>query len=487
VTEPRTPTPGGPSGPARPRVAIVVPSQAHVYGPMRGPRQLHLGAAYVAAAAEPVGDVVALDADAEAIDEEGFARWIRGGRFDVVGITAASPTLGQALAMARTVRREAPGAWIVLGGYHPTLAPAEVLGEPCVDVVVAGEGEEPFRALVEARRDGHGWEGIPGTVARGPDGAPRGVPRPHAAKDRLNHLPWPARHLFPGGYTYPDARRRRAAPIVTSRGCPGRCTFCNAHDLFGGHCAFRDAKSVVDEIEDLVRRQGFEEIHVWDDNFTTWKRRVFEIRDELARRGLHVPISLAGGIRADSAGEEVLEALRDMGVYALAVGVESGDQAVLDAANKGTTLEQVRGVFRRARALGFETSAFFMLGLLGDTPTSLRRTIDFALELGPGVAKFHVMKPFPGTTVRAQLKERGLLIDEGYEALGIHLPPVHRLPGLEPDDLVAWQHRAYREFYFASPARLLRQVGRIRSWHRLRVNLEAGLNLLRLIAPGRRP
>jgi radical SAM superfamily enzyme YgiQ (UPF0313 family) len=449
---------------------------------MRSPVQLHLGAAYVAAAVEDVADVVVLDVDAMRLDDAAFARRLREERPEVVGLTVTTPTLAHALRLARIVRAETPGAWVVFGGYHPTLMPEEVLREACVDVAVIGEGEETFRALVLARQAGEGWTEIPGTAHRGPDGGVRRVERAPFPKDRLSGLRFPARHLFPSGYTYPDARFARVAPIVTSRGCPGRCTYCSARDLYEGRCHFRDVRSVADEIEDLVRRQGYQEIHVWDDNFTTWKRRVFEIRDELARRALRVPIALPGGIRADCADREVLSALRDMGVYGLAVGVESGDQSVLDRARKGVTLEQIRSAFRWARELGLETWAFFMLGLMGETPESIRRTIDFALELDPDVAKFHILKPYPGTAVHRELEERGWLLSRDYGALGIHLPPVHRLPDLEPDELVAWQRRAYREFFFASPARLWRQVRRIRTWHRLKVNAGAGLSLLRLLA-----
>jgi radical SAM superfamily enzyme YgiQ (UPF0313 family) len=322
---------------------------------------------------------------------------------------------------------------------------------------------------------------VPGTLHRGADGALHGVARAAFPKDRLDGLRPPARHLFPASYTYPDARFARVAPVITSRGCPGRCTYCNAHVLSQGRCWFRSARSVVDELEALLQ-QGFQEIHVWDDNFTTWKRRVFEIRDEIARRGIRVPIALPGGIRADCADRDVLAALKDMGVYGLAVGVESGDQAVLDRARKGITLDQVRRTFQWARELGLETWAFFMFGLVGDTSATLRKTIDFALELDPDVAKFHILKPYPGTVVYRELRERGWLLSEDYAALGIHLPPAHRLPELGPHEMVAWQRRAYREFYFASPARLWRQVGRIRTWHRLKVNLMGGVNLLRLLA-----
>lgn len=462
------------------RVCLVIPSQTHVYGAIRPPSQLHLGIAYVAAAAEDLCEMEIIDFDGQGLTPSSFAERLHARQYDIVGFTVATPTFNQALLLARIGRQTLPAAWIVCGGYHPTLKPEEVMREECVDIAVLGEGEESFRAIVEARRRGADFGGIPGTMMRDAQGTlHRQAPAPFD-RDRLDRLPFPARHLFATDYTYPDALHPRVAPIFTSRGCPGRCTYCNTHNMYA-RLAFRSAKSVVDEIEDLVRRQGFQEIHIWDDNFTTDKARVYAIRDELKRRNLRIPIALPGGIRADSVTREVMEALQEMGVYSLAIGVESGVQEILDQAHKGITLEQIRQTVLWAKEFKIETWAFFLFGLLGETPETLRRTIDFALALDPDVAKFHILKPYPGSRIYSQLKEQGWLLSEDYDALGIHLPPVHRLPGLSPDDLVIWQKRAYREFYLASPRRLWRQLRRIRSWHRFRVNLSGGISLLKLL------
>lgn len=462
------------------RVALVIPSQAHVYGAIRPPSQLHLGVAYVAAAVEDLCQVEIIDIDAQQLTAAAFAERLRARHYDIIGLTVATPTFNTSLALARIARQALPTALIVCGGYHPTLKPEEVMAEVSVDIVVIGEGEESFRAIAEARRDGRSCIKIPGTMVRNEDGSLQRTASPPYDRDRLNRLPFPARQLFPVDYTYPDALHPRVVPIFTSRGCPGRCTYCNAHNMYP-RLSFRSAGNVADEIEELVRRQGFQEIHIWDDNFTTDKARVFALRDELKRRGLRIPIALPGGIRADSVTREMMAALRDMGVYSLAIGVESGVQEILDQANKGIRLEQIRQVFVWAREFKIETWAFFLFGLLGESPQTLRRSIDFALQLDPDVAKFHLLKPFPGSRIYEQLKEQGLLLSEDYDTLGIHLPPVHFLPGLPPDELVSWQKRAYREFYLASPRRIWRQLRRIRSWHRLKVNLSGGISLLKLL------
>ena len=127
-----------------------------------------------------------------------------------------------------------------------------------------------------------------------------------------------------------------------------------------------------------------------------------------------------------------------------------------------------------------ETWAFFMLGLPGETPETIQKTISFAKKLDPDVAKFHILKPYPGSEVYDWLRDRGLLLSENYNAYGIHCPPVHYLEGLSPEDLVNWQSKAYKEF-FLTPMGIIKQIRRIKSFHRLKVNFLAGLDVLKLI------
>lgn len=470
---------------ARIRVALVVPSQVSVYGPFDPPTQLHLGLAYVAAAVEDLCAVTVLDLDADRLSPSDFAIRLCSEAYDIVGFSVATPVFPQALELAAIVRRELPGAWTVFGGYHPSLMPEEVMANRCVDFAVVGEGEEAFRALVAARADSRVDAVIPGVVGRTAQGELHFEPAARNERGRLDRLRFPARQFFSSSYSYPDALYRKVAPIITSRGCAGHCSYCNAPQLYGRRCSFRSPTSIADEIEGLVG-QGYREIHIWDDNFIASRQQLFSLRDELHQRRLSVPIALPGGVRADGVTREVVAALRDMGVYSVAVGVESGSQAILDAAGKGVTMTNIRQAFDLLRGSGIETWAFFLFGLPGESPRTLRQTIDFAIELNPDVAKFHIVKPYPGTRLRAELQAGGWLLDSGYAALGIHLPPVHQLPELSPSELLAWQKRAYREFYFASPHRLWRQLRRIRSWHRFKVNLAGGLGLLRLLR-GRQP
>ena len=297
----------------------------------------------------------------------------------------------------------------------------------------------------------------------------------------LDSVPFPARHLFnQKKYSYPDSMLSPAMPIITSRGCPHNCTYCCTKLIFSQRVRFRSAKNVVDEIEFLIKKYGVKEVHFWDDNFTLYKKRVFEIRDELKRRKIKLHFAFPNGLRVDQVDFEILKCLKDMGVYSLAFGVESGNQTILNNVKKGTTLNQIKQAYHWAKQLRFETWGFFMLGLYGETSETIKDTIAFAKKINPDVAKFHILKPFPGTEIFNQLKNDGLITQMDFSQYGIHTKPVHRLPTLTEEDLLNWSKRAYKEFYLR-PTKIASHILRIKSIDRLKTNTKTALNLLKSI------
>ena len=228
----------------------------------------------------------------------------------------------------------------------------------------------------------------------------------------------------------------------------------------------------------LVKKYHAKEIHIWDDNFTTNKKRVFQIRDLIRSRKLNIKIAFPNGIRADFLDEEILECLKDMGVYSVAIGVESGNQSILDRAGKGIKLEKIEEIFNLTKKLKIETWAFFIIGLPGETKETIMNTIEFAKKVDPDIAKFHILKPYPGTQVYHEIEQKGNLLSNDYCRFGIHTPPVHRLPGLAPEDMTRYQKLAYRTFYLR-PSKLIQQVLRLKSLYRLELNFKTGVAFIR--------
>ncbi|HNX81384.1 MAG TPA: radical SAM protein [Candidatus Omnitrophota bacterium] len=459
-------------------IALICPSQEGIYGTFKAPAQMHMGIAYLAAVAKPA-QVRIIDMHAEHLTKEQFAAIIHEGNFDIVGFSVVTPAVDSAFELASAVKKVSKDTLVVFGGVHPTILPQDVLTHNDVDVVVIGEGEVTFRELIQARQAGKDISDIPGLAFR-KDGAVFFSPARPLIQD-LDVIPFPARELFiHKEYTYPDSLYKASAPIITSRGCPGRCSFCASHKIFGRTFRMRSAAHVVDEIEDLVKRQGIREIHIWDDNFVTDRNRVFAIRDEVVRRKLQVKIAFPNGMRADFINAELLTALKQMGVYSIAIGVESGSQRILDTCHKGVRLARIEEAFTLMKKMGFETWAFFMFGLPGETEETIRETIAFALKLDPDIAKFHLLKPFPGNETYEYFSSKGFILTNDYRQYGFHTPPIHRLETLMPEDMVRWQKIAYRKFYFR-PGKIIQQIFRMRSLNRCILNMRAALGIVRMI------
>jgi radical SAM superfamily enzyme YgiQ (UPF0313 family) len=458
------------------KIFLINPSHGEVYGKLTPPDHPHLGLAYIAAVLEAERHAVRIiDIDAEALTYDNLGKIIEIEKPELVGITATTPVFYSALKMAEIVRKNS-SAYTVIGGIHATLMPVECAESSFIDFVVVGEGEKTIIELVNSILNKSDFANIKGlTYKKGKEIIQNEAREP--IQD-LDAIPFPARHLFKNQkYTYPDALRYPASPIITSRGCPGNCTFCTAKFLHGKRFRCRSAENVLDEIELLIKDYGVREIHIWDDNFITNRNRVFAFRDGIIKRNIKVLFSFPNGIRADFINRDILKALKDFGTYSVAIGVESGNQNILDMIQKGIKLEQIENAFNLAKEMKLETWGFFLLGLPGEDKNTMKDTIDFAIKLDPDIAKFHVLKPFPKSVVYDQLKAQGLIVDENYIHYGIHTKPVHRLPDVSQEELLEWQQKAYRRFYMR-PSKILKEIMRLKSWNRMKLNFVTGTSVL---------
>ncbi|MCL7453783.1 MAG: radical SAM protein, partial [Anaerolineae bacterium] len=304
-----------------------------------------------------------------------------------------------------------------------------------------------------------------GEVVSTPDRSPIPV-------QELNELPLPAWRLFKlERYTNlqptVDQVKGLSLPILTSRGCPYRCSYCS--QIGPRRWRARSVESVIAEWRWLVQEVGAAEIGVLDDSFNIDRKRVLDICDRLAQEHLnHVPWIMINGIRANLADEEVLGAMKRAGCIRTAFGVESGNQAILDTVvDKHLTLDQVRSAFSAARTVGMETIGFFIIGMPGETEETMDDTIRFACELDPVVANFSIATPFPGTQMYETVKAQGrILADTWDDFVFFEGKARFEMPGM-PAELVErkWKE-AYRRFYLR-PKRIARTMARKETWLRL--------------------
>jgi anaerobic magnesium-protoporphyrin IX monomethyl ester cyclase len=437
-----------------------------------------LGLAYLAAVSERRGDEVRVyDGD---VEDRSLEAVLREAAPRVVGITANTTQITAAWRDAE-LAKSACGASVVLGGPHSTSLPEESALKPFVDIVVRGEGEATWLELLsriesaplEASPAGQGLGSVAGIAYQAEDGAVVRTPeRAPIPVQELDAMPLPAWHLFRlDRYTNlqptVDQVDGLSLPILTSRGCPYRCSYCS--QIGPRRWRARSVQSVVAEWRWLVREQGVAEIGVLDDSFNISRERVLELCQRLVDEDLsHVPWIMINGIRANLADEEVLGAMKRAGCIRAAFGVESGNQAILDSVvDKHLTLDQVRSAFQAARAVGMETIGFFIVGLPGETEATMDDTIRFARELDPVVANFSIATPFPGTDMYETVKAQGRILAENWDDFVFFEGKARfEMPGL-PADLVErkWKE-AYRRFYLR-PKRIARTLARKETWLRL--------------------
>jgi anaerobic magnesium-protoporphyrin IX monomethyl ester cyclase len=431
-----------------------------------------LGLAYLGAVSERQGHTVRIyDGD---VEDTSLEKVLRGFAPDLVGITANTIQIKSAWRDAALVKSVADVP-VVLGGPHPTVLPTESVERPEVDIVVRGEGEETWEELCQWRAADGRWReaisglgSVPGISYQTPDGQVHHNPDRSVIKD-LDSLPLPAYHLFKM-YSYTNLQptvdhiEGPSYPILTSRGCPYRCTYCS--QIGPRRWRMRSPENVVAEWRWLVRELGAAEIGILDDSFNINRQRVLDICDLLIKEDLtHVPWIMINGIRANLADTELLGRMRQAGCIRSAFGVESGNQEILDSViGKQLTLEQVRAAFKAAKQVGMETIGFFMIGLPGETEETMDETIRFAIELDPVVANFSMATPFPGTEMSHIVKEKGRLLVKDYDDFAFF----EGRASFEMDGMTAelverkWKE-AYRRFYLR-PSRVMRTLLKKETW-----------------------
>jgi radical SAM superfamily enzyme YgiQ (UPF0313 family) len=426
--------------------------------------QQPLGLAYLAAVLQRDGHQVrVIDAAVLNLSDEQIAGEVRQFHPHLIGITTLTPRYRIALSLASKLKAEFDVP-ILIGGSHVTALPEETMRNRCFDFAAVGEGETTMVELARAMEKHQDLSKVKGIVYRQGDEVVMTESRPLI--DDLDTIPFPARDLLPslGKYRPSPASYKRLpqATMMTSRGCPYRCAFCD-RSVFGNRARTRTARNVVDEMELLVTKYGAREIRFWDDIFNIDQQRVIDICEEVLSRKLDVPWTCLA--RANHMNAQVLEAMAKAGCWQVDYGIESGNQTILNGIVKGQTLDQVERVVKMTRKAGIGVRGFFMLALPGETESTMRDTIQFAKRLDLTSAVFHVTTPFPGTDLFNIARETGELRPEvSYDAymLGFSEDIPYVPKGLTAQRIRDIEHNAYWEFYLR-PSFLMKRVFEIRS------------------------
>jgi len=344
-------------------------------------------------------------------------------------------------------------------GYHATAIPGMHLQDG-FEYAIIGEYELPLLDLARY---------IDGVEKSLPEAGIASKANPNALHgpfvEELDSIPLPARDLLPMD-TYVDVFAfGRSIQVITSRGCPFKCSFCCETILPGKAGArFRSAENVCDEIEFLIKKHNPDEIYFDDSSFTINRNHVLAICDQMNKRGIKIKWSCMADAKVN---EEELKKMAESGCRAIKFGVESADQDVLAAIPKHVDLDDVRQTVKNCKKYNIKTHATFVFGLPGETKEKASKTIDFVLSLGTDTAQFSVATPYPGTRFYKMAEENGWLISKDWEDYGCNV--VIEYPGYTKSDifkthkvaLARWQ----RHLAFGKPSTV---------WHYIRTAYRRG-------------
>jgi len=370
----------------------------------------------------------------------------------VVGIGVMTIECKYGFIDAAKVKKLNPDVTIIFGGPHCSHEPRFILNDPNVDLMVSGEGDLTIAELIDALEQGRDIENIAG-IAYKKNGsyirtADRPVIRDLDKFDQEYDLINLERYFnFQSSMDFfPVFRNKRFLPLVTSRGCPFKCTYC--HDIFDKSIQYRSPKAVVDEIEYLINKYGVREFHIVDDVFNVNMKRAKIVLDAIIQKNLNIHISFPNGLRADFFDDELIDKMQRAGVYRMALGIESGSQRIQDMIQKDLDINIIYGVVEKLTRARMSVHGFFMLGFPSETRKEMEATIDFACDLGLTTANFSLVIPNPGTDLRQTFIESRESNFEDFSEYTFDAASCNASE-VEGDDLIKLKQEANRKFYLS--------------------------------------
>jgi anaerobic magnesium-protoporphyrin IX monomethyl ester cyclase len=440
-----------------------------------------LGLLYLAATArqQPGWEVEIIDCVGDCIDYQNLSTKIKKSSADLIGITTLTFTIFDVLETIKIIRSQSPLAKIILGGPHAHIYPEETLGWPGVDIVATGEGEAVLPGLMKNFPDLEKMKQVKGLIFKDKDDNIINTGKPDFISD-FDSLPFPARDMTRiNAYSSILSKRNPITTMLTSRGCPFRCRYCDRPHM-GKRFRFYNPDYVVAEMQEC-ENLGIGEAFIYDDTFTVNKKRVMDI----CKLKIDTNISLAFDIRArvDTVNEEMLRALKDAGCERIHYGIEAGTEKIQKVLDKGITLEQAEKAFAMTRKVGIKTLAYFMIGSPTETRQDIKDSITFATRINPDFVSITILTPFPETAIYFQALEEGVISHDYFREFARNPNPDFEVKywekELKREELFSELKNAYRRFY-GRPGFIIKEAMQVRSFGELRKKFKMGLKVLGL-------
>lgn len=430
-------------------------------------------------------NVKIIDCRALKITEKKLIDILKKDNFEIICFTTTILDINRVNRLTKELKKIFPNSLFVIGGPQMTSNPKLTMEKGIFDIGVYNEAEFSFVEIVkEYMKDHPDYKNIKGIYFRKEDGTIEftGL-RPFL--ENLDELPFPARELYPSLEVYRPVpasyKELPSATIVTSRGCPYKCIYCD-HGATGNRFRAMSPKRVVDEIKEIMKKYGAKDIRFFDDIFTLNRQRVHEICDEILKRKLKFSWSCM--TRTDCVDRNLLFKMKKAGCWQIQYGLESGSQKILDIMKKGLTLKKSRDAVIWAHEAGINVRGFFVVGMPGETKETIQETVDFAKSLPIDIANFYVVTLYPGSELYNIAQKEGTVMHENLEQynplIDVEKSTLSYVPkGMTEKELKEAIVKAHRDFYLRT-SYLIKQILTIRSLEDIKRYIRGSLAVLNM-------
>jgi radical SAM superfamily enzyme YgiQ (UPF0313 family) len=407
-----------------------------------------LGLAFIAASLRDQGhEVKIIDYEVNAWPMQRVESDIRAFAPHVVGLTAYITNMKRCARVAAIAKSISADILTILGGPQVSIFPEEAFHSDSIDMIVMSEGEIIIRNVMNAFGDESKMREVKGVWFRTKSGEIVRNEKEGLADD-LDIFPMPALDLYEMNKYFPPAHihGRRVAHLLTSRGCPFKCTFCETKLTFGRSFRYHSTERVLADLEYLIDR-GYDSFQFYDDIFTANKKRVIDLCGGIIARGWKIKWMCF--TRTNCVSDDLLEMMKKAGCYLITYGGESGDDDLLQLIKKDLTVAKNYEGIAITKKHGIRSQSSFMLGLPTETREQTMKTIEFAISSGLDYAVFPITEPYPGTELWIDAQKYGSFDTTGNhqnsllsESAAVWIPH-----GRTRQELLELSHFAMRRFY----------------------------------------
>ncbi len=405
-----------------------------------------LGLASIAAFLEKNGMSAGIVDSYARPDSDGIIRrYLSDERPAFMGLSCTTSTFLDGVRLARLAKSLLPDIQVLFGGAHVSALKERILKEfPVIDVIVVGEGEQTLLELMAG-----GWEdpaSLTGVVHRAPGGDVRFTGyRPKGLE--LDSLPFPAYEKligFPHAYRLPifNYPKSPSASIISSRGCPYACTYCD-RSVFQRSFRYNSARYMVDHMRFLRQQFGIRHVIFYDDQFTFNRKRIESFTRMLIRKPLGMTFSCA--VRAEHIDWDLVRRMKAAGCWMVSLGIETGDASLLARHRQNADLDLLANRIRLLKKAGIRTKGLLMMGLPGETEASIKKSMAYVFSLPLDDFNLTKFTPFPGSPIYRTIHEHGAFQEEWNKMDCMNFQFVPR--GLTRERLEAFYLKFYKTHY----------------------------------------